>query len=91
MVRLRYNCLRLNLYFVVVFFCFFRYDYIAVYDVLENQVGERYCGSITRPINKHVRGNVAVVIFRSDSTNSKKGFSLSYKASKSRSPPEIKT
>ncbi|XP_015772306.1 PREDICTED: neurofilament heavy polypeptide-like isoform X2 [Acropora digitifera] len=67
------------------------YDYIAVYDVLENQVGERYCGSITRPINKHVRGNVAVVIFRSDSTNSKKGFSLSYKASKSRTPPEINT
>ncbi|XP_067056484.1 uncharacterized protein [Acropora muricata] len=67
------------------------YDYIAVYDVLENQVGERYCGSITRPINKHVRGNVAVVIFRSDSTNSKKGFSLSYKASKSRIPPEINT
>lgn len=67
------------------------YDYIAVYDVLENQVGERYCGSITRPINKHVRGNVAVVIFRSDSTNSKKGFTLSYKASKSRTPPEINT
>jgi len=67
------------------------YDYIAVYDVLENQVGERYCGSITRPINKHVRGNVAVVIFRSDSTNNKKGFSLSYKASKSRTPPEINT
>ena len=57
---------------------FFRYDYIAVYDLLDNQVGQRYCGSVTSPIVKHVKGNVAVVVFSSDSANSKKGFILSY-------------
>lgn len=57
---------------------FFRYDYIAVYDLLGNQVGQRYCGSITSPFLKDVKGNVAVVVFSSDSANSKKGFILSY-------------
>ena len=59
---------------------FFRYDYIAVYDLLDNQVGQRYCGSIMSPVYKEVKGNVAVVVFHSDSTNSKKGFVLSYEA-----------
>lgn len=59
---------------------FFRYDYIAVYDLLDNQVGQRYCGSITSPIVKDVKGNVAVVVFSSDSANSKKGFILTYEA-----------
>jgi len=58
------------------------YDYIAVYDMLDNQVGQRYCGSITSPFHKNVNGNVAVVVFRSDSANSKKGFFLSYGARK---------
>ena len=57
---------------------FFRYDYIAVYDLLDNQVGQRYCGSVTSPIVKDVKGNVAVVVFSSDSANNKKGFILSY-------------
>ena len=61
-------------------FFFYRYDYIAVYDLLDNQVGQRYCGSITSPVYKEVKGNVAVVVFHSDSTNSKKGFVLSYEA-----------
>ncbi|CAH3165296.1 unnamed protein product [Porites lobata] len=56
------------------------YDYIAVYDLLDNQVGQRYCGSIMSPVYKEVKGNVAVVVFHSDSTNSKKGFVLSYEA-----------
>lgn len=67
------------------------YDYIAIYDILDNQVGERYCGSMTSPIHKDVKGNVAVVVFGSDSTNSKKGFSLSYEASKSISSLDIDT
>ncbi|XP_068694364.1 uncharacterized protein [Montipora foliosa] len=67
------------------------YDYIAIYDILDNQVGERYCGSMTSPIHKDVKGIVAVVVFRSDSTNSKKGFSLSYEASKSISSLDIDT
>lgn len=57
---------------------FSRYDYIAVYDLLDNQVGQRYCGSVMSPIVKDVKGNVAVVVFSSDSANSKKGFILSY-------------
>ena len=61
-------------------FFFYRYDYIAVYDLLDNQVGQRYCGSIMSPVYKEVKGNVAVVVFHSDSTNSKKGFVLSYEA-----------
>lgn len=62
------------------FFFSYRYDYIAVYDLLDNQVGQRYCGSIMSPVYKQVKGSVAVVVFHSDSTNSKKGFVLSYEA-----------
>ena len=51
-----------------------------MYDLLDNQVGQRYCGSITSPVYKEVKGTVAVVVFHSDSTNSKKGFVLSYEA-----------
>lgn len=51
-----------------------------MYDLLDNQVGQRYCGSITSPVHKEVKGNVAVVVFHSDSTNSKNGFVFSYEA-----------
>ena len=67
----------------------FRYDYIAVYDLLDNQVGQRYCGSITSAIHKDVKGNVAVVVFRSDSANSKRGFILSYEARKCATSTEV--
>ncbi|KAL9986946.1 hypothetical protein ACROYT_G001164 [Oculina patagonica] len=65
------------------------YDYIAVYDLLDNQVGQRYCGSITSPVMKDVKGNVAVVVFRSDSANSKKGFILSYDGRKCLTSSEV--
>lgn len=68
---------------------FLRYDYIAVYDLLDNQVGQRYCGSITAPIHKDVKGNVAVMVFRSDSANSKKGFTVSYEARKCVTSSEV--
>ena len=70
-------------------YVFFRYDYIAVYDLLDNQVGQRYCGSITSSIHKDVKGNVAVVVFRSDSANSKRGFILSYEARKCATSTEV--
>ncbi|CAH3033601.1 unnamed protein product [Pocillopora meandrina] len=65
------------------------YDYIAVCDMLGNEVGQRYCGSITSPILKHVKGNMATVVFRSDSANSKKGFILSYKGRKCHNPSVV--
>lgn len=67
----------------------FSYDYIAVYDLLDNQVGQRYCGSITSPVIKEVKGNMAAVVFRSDSANSKKGFILSYEAEKCLTSSEV--
>lgn len=57
--------------------------------MLDNQVGQRYCGSITSPIHKDVKGNVAVVVFRSDTANSKKGFVLSYEARKCLTAAEV--
>ena len=68
---------------------FFRYDYIAVYDMLDNQVGQRYCGSIISSVVKDVKGNVAVVVFNSDSANSKKGFILSYEGRRCLTAPEV--
>lgn len=65
------------------------YDYIAVCDMLGNEVGQRYCGSITSPILKHVKGNMATVVFHSDSANSKKGFILSYKGRKCHNPSVV--
>lgn len=65
------------------------YDYIAVYDMLDNEVGQRYCGSITSPIVKHVKGNVATVVFHSDFANSKRGFILSYKGRKCHDPSVV--
>ncbi|KAJ7365753.1 hypothetical protein OS493_002470 [Desmophyllum pertusum] len=65
------------------------YDYIAVYDMLDNQVGQRYCGSIVSPVVKDLKGNVAVVVFSSDSANSKKGFILSYEGRRCLTAPEV--
>ncbi|XP_020899383.1 bone morphogenetic protein 1-like [Exaiptasia diaphana] len=57
-------------------------DYIAITDELGNQVGCRQCGSPNKPITFHIKGKVAVVEFKSDSTVHKTGFQLIYKATK---------
>jgi hypothetical protein len=57
---------------------FFSYDYIMVKDKMLNQVGRRHCGTYRRPYEVSVRGNEAIIIFVSDGSTRKAGFSLNY-------------
>ncbi|XP_031554245.1 signal peptide, CUB and EGF-like domain-containing protein 3 isoform X2 [Actinia tenebrosa] len=56
-----------------------RYDYLAVYDRLDNQVGCRHCGLYGKTIIFQVRGRTAVVVFKSDDSVQKTGFKVSYR------------
>ena len=60
------------------FYC--RYDYVAILDKLSNEVGRRHCGSYIYPVTVDVKGNVAIIVFRSDSSNGKRGFLITYSA-----------
>ena len=59
---------------------FRRYDYIMLLDALHNQVGRRHCGKLMRPLTIDVLGNAAIIVFRSDESNNKKGFQITYRA-----------
>jgi len=48
-------------------------------DELLNEVGRRHCGTYRRPYVMEVTGNEVTIVFKSDKSNSKKGFSLTYK------------
>ncbi|RMX48930.1 hypothetical protein pdam_00008322, partial [Pocillopora damicornis] len=46
----------------------------------------RFCGAITSPIVKHIKGYGATVVFSSIPDNSKRGFVLSYRGRKCHNP-----
>ena len=49
-------------------------------DALHNQVGRRHCGLFTRPLTVDILGNAAIIVFRSDRSNHKRGFLITYRA-----------
>ena len=57
-----------------------RYDYVAILDELSNEVGKRHCGSYVYPVTVDVKGKVAIIVFRSDSSTGKRGFLITYTA-----------
>ncbi|XP_031554240.1 uncharacterized protein LOC116291237 isoform X4 [Actinia tenebrosa] len=65
-----------------------RTDFVAMYDELGNQVGCRLCGFHNNSVQIQVRGRVAVVVFKSDSSVQKTGFKLHYKGVKTLAQPE---
>ncbi|KAK3710400.1 hypothetical protein QZH41_012319, partial [Actinostola sp. cb2023] len=65
------------------------YDYLLFKDGLSNQVGSKLCGFLERPRLVTVKGNVAIVEFRSDSALNKKGVFIRYEAHVSRAPYNV--
>ncbi|XP_032226769.2 uncharacterized protein LOC5502605 isoform X2 [Nematostella vectensis] len=56
------------------------YDFVVIMDGLYNQVGPRLCGTLAQARAVAVKGNMAVVVFKSDNANSKGGFLIKYRA-----------
>jgi len=59
---------------------FSSYDYLLFRDGLSNQVDSKICGFLEYPHLVTIKGNIAVVVFKSDSAVNKKGFLIKYEA-----------
>ncbi|KAK7466546.1 hypothetical protein BaRGS_00037368, partial [Batillaria attramentaria] len=74
------------------------YDFVVVFDGDGNEDGRRYCGSETEiesdppPLEPIVvEGNIAVITFQSDGSNTLEGFRAEFQKKIHRSAPNLKS